>query len=110
MFGQIFIKYDVIYHHYIFSTVLLLINIVAEYCVRAEDITLSASSLLRYVTELLHSFNSRSCRLVLGGEAVSDKTGKKKITSANLALLLRALQLLLWLVPKIQVHFMGKLF
>uniref|UniRef100_A0A1B6DGB4 Vacuolar protein sorting-associated protein 54 n=1 Tax=Clastoptera arizonana TaxID=38151 RepID=A0A1B6DGB4_9HEMI len=91
------------------GTVLILINIAAEYCVRAEDMTLSAHSLLHYLSELLSTFNSRSCKLVLGAEAVSEKTGLKKITSTNLALVLRALQLVLWLIPHIRLHFQGLL-
>lgn len=78
---------------------------IAEYCVRAEDLTLSAQSLLRYLTDLLQQFNRKSCKMVLGGEAVSEKTGLKKITSSNLALLMRTLQLLLQFVPPIQTHF-----
>lgn len=92
----------------VFRTVLILINIAADYCVRAEDMTLSAHSLLHYLSELLSTFNSRSCKLVLGAEAVSEKTGLKKITSTNLALVLRALQLVLWLIPHIRLHFQGK--
>lgn len=86
---------------------LLLINVIAEYCVRAEEITLSVKCLLRYVTELLQLFNRKSCKLVLGGEAVSEKTGLKMITSSNLALLMRALQLILKLVPLIKKHFLS---
>lgn len=87
------------------GTVLMLVNIASEYCVRAEEMPLSAPSLLRYLSELLQTFNSRSCQLVLGAEAVSDKTGLKKITSTNLVLVLRALQLVLWLIPHIRLHF-----
>lgn len=93
-----------------FRTVLLLINVIAEYCVRAEEITLSVKCLLRYVTELLQLFNRKSCKLVLGGEAVSEKTGLKMITSSNLALLMRALQLILKLVPLIKKHFISMFF
>ncbi|XP_075224349.1 VPS54 subunit of GARP complex scat isoform X2 [Lycorma delicatula] len=91
------------------GTVLILVDIVAEYCVRAEDITLTAHSLLRHLAELLQVFNSRTAKLVLGAEAVSDKTGLKKITSINLALVLRALQLILWLIPHVRIHFEGLL-
>ncbi|XP_054263192.1 vacuolar protein sorting-associated protein 54-like isoform X2 [Macrosteles quadrilineatus] len=91
------------------GTVLILVNIVAEYCVRAEDMSLSAANLLGYLAELLALFNSRSFKLVLGAEAVSEKTGLKKITTANLALVLRALQLLLWLIPHIRLHFQSLL-
>lgn len=83
-------------------------NIVAEYCVRAEDVSLSATNLLGYLAELLYTFNSRSFKLVLGAEAVSEKTGLKQITTTNLALVMRALQLLLWLIPHIRLHFQSK--
>ncbi|RZF39652.1 hypothetical protein LSTR_LSTR001173 [Laodelphax striatellus] len=87
------------------GTVLLLIGIISEYCVRAEDISVTSQALLRHLADLLQVFNSKSAQLVLGAEAVSDKTGLKKITSTNLALVMRALQLLLWLVPHIRMHF-----
>lgn len=83
---------------------------IAEYCERAEEVTLSTKCLLRYLTELLQLFNCKSCKLVLGKEAVSEKTGLKKITSSNLALLMRALQLLLRLIPQIRNHFLGTYF
>lgn len=83
----------------------MLINVISEYCVRAEDTTLSAQCMLRYLAELLQLFNRKSCKLVLGGEALSERTGLKKITSSNLALLMRALQLILKLVPRIKSHF-----
>lgn len=100
----------VFYYYYISfsSTVLILVDIVAEYCVRAEDIPLTSHSLLRHLGELLQVFNSRTAKLVLGAEAVSDKTGLKKITSINLALVLRALQLILWLIPHVRIHFEGQ--
>uniref|UniRef100_A0A0K8THJ3 Vacuolar protein sorting-associated protein 54 n=1 Tax=Lygus hesperus TaxID=30085 RepID=A0A0K8THJ3_LYGHE len=89
------------------GTVLMLVKIVAEYCFHAEEIPLCAESLLRYVSDLLVQFNSKCYKLILGGEALSEKTGLKKITSTNLALLLRALHLVLWLIPHVRVHFQG---
>ncbi|KAK9507876.1 hypothetical protein O3M35_007645 [Rhynocoris fuscipes] len=89
------------------GTVLILVNIVAEYCVQAEEIPVCAESLLRYLSELLTQFNVRCYKLMLGAEAVSEKTGLKKITTTNLALLLRALQLILWLIPHVRLHFQG---
>ena len=82
---------------------------VAEYCVRAENIILSAQLLLRYLADLLQQFNRKSCKLVLCGEAVSERTGLTKITSSNLALLIRTLQLLSELIPLINNHFMSKI-
>lgn len=89
-------------------TVLILISMISEYCSRAEEITLVTHILPRYIGDLIQIFNSLSCKLVLGGEAVSDKTGLKKITTYNLALALRALQLILYLIPFVVVHFEGK--
>lgn len=87
------------------ATVLLLIQMVTEYCTKADEINLAAQSLLRYVCEILREYNSRSYHLVLQAKAISNKTGLKKITCTNLVLSLRALQLLLWIIPYIQTHF-----
>lgn len=78
---------------------------VTEYCIKADEINLAAQSLLRYVCDILREYNSRSYYLVLQAKAISNKTGLKKITCTNLVLSLRALQLLLWIVPFIQTHF-----
>ncbi|XP_026680076.1 vacuolar protein sorting-associated protein 54-like, partial [Diaphorina citri] len=93
----------------VIGTVLILISMISEYCSRAEEITLVTHILPRYIGDLIQIFNSLSCKLVLGGEAVSDKTGLKKITTYNLALALRALQLILYLIPFVVVHFEGLL-
>lgn len=98
-----------IYNSSMVRTVLMLVNIVAEYCFHAEEIPVCAESLLRYVSDLLVQFNSKCYKLILGGEALSEKTGLKKITSTNMALLLRALHLVLWLIPHVRVHFQGNL-
>lgn len=89
------------------GTVLMLVNIVAEYCTHAEEIPSCADHLHRYLSELLTQFNARCYSLVLGGDAVSEKTGLKTITINNLALQLRSLQLILWLIPHVRVHFQG---
>lgn len=78
---------------------------ITEYCIKADDINLAAQSLLRYVCDILREYNTRSYYLVLQAKAISNKTGLKKITCTNLVLSLRALQLLLWIVPFIQIHF-----
>lgn len=85
----------------------MLVNMVAEYCFHAEEIPVCAEALLRYVSDLLVQFNSKCYKLILGGEALSEKTGLQKITSTNMALLLRALHLVLWLIPHVRVHFQG---
>lgn len=83
---------------------------VTEYCAKADEINLAAQSLLRYVCDILREYNSQSYYLVLQAKAISNKTGLKRITCTNLVLSLRALQLLLWIVPHIQSHFYSNLF
>ncbi|XP_065173902.1 vacuolar protein sorting-associated protein 54 [Atheta coriaria] len=86
------------------GTVLMLIRLVCEYCVCAHNLPLLATVVYRNLAELLRTFNSRSCQLVLGAGALKT-AGLKTITSTNLALTSRALQLVLWLVPHIRAHF-----
>lgn len=86
------------------GTVLMLIKLVSEYCVCAYDLQLLAPVIGRNLAELLRTFNSRSCQLVLGAGALRT-AGLKTITSANLALTSRSLQLVLWMISCIRVHF-----
>lgn len=83
---------------------LLLVQIVSEYCRCAMQLPVVAGHLSRHVVDLLRTFNSRSCQLVLGAGALH-VAGLKTITSGNLALVSRALQLVLWLLPKVKHHF-----
>ncbi|KAF5271943.1 hypothetical protein FQA39_LY07960 [Lamprigera yunnana] len=86
------------------GTVLMLIRLVSEYCVCAYDLPILAPVIGRNLTELLRTFNSRSCQLVLGAGALRT-AGLNTITSTTLALTSRALQLVLWLIPHIRAHF-----
>nr|CAD7451911.1 unnamed protein product [Timema tahoe] len=86
------------------GTVLLLLKIVTEYCQCAEDLSAMAPTLCRQLAELLVLFNSRCCQLVIGAGALH-LAGLKTITSTNLALASRALQLVLWLIPRVKKHF-----
>lgn len=86
------------------GTVLMLIKLVSEYCVCAYDLQLLAPVIGRNLAELLRTFNSRSCQLVLGAGALRT-AGLKTITSTNLALTSRSLQLVLWVISCIRVHF-----
>jgi vacuolar protein sorting-associated protein 54 len=86
------------------GTVLLLLKMVAEYCVCATHLIVMAPNLCRHLAELLQLFNSRCCQLVLGAGALH-VAGLKTITTTNLALASRALQLLLWLIPHVKDHF-----
>lgn len=84
----------------------MLIRLIIEYCVCAKDLPLLAPVIGRNVSELLRTFNSRSCQLVLGAGALKT-AGLKTITSTNLALASRALQLVLWMIPHVRAHFTG---
>ncbi|XP_075149329.1 VPS54 subunit of GARP complex scat [Haematobia irritans] len=86
------------------ASALLLVQMLCEYCRCAQRLPIVAGYLSRNVVDLLRTFNSRSCQLVIGAGALR-VAGLKTITSTNLALVSRALQLVLWLLPKIKVHF-----
>ncbi|XP_053672696.1 vacuolar protein sorting-associated protein 54 [Anopheles nili] len=83
---------------------LLLVQIVGEYCRCASQLPVIAPQLGRNVVDLLRMFNSRCCQLVLGAGALH-VAGLKTITSSNLALVSRALELVLWLLPHVKRHF-----
>uniref|UniRef100_A0A1B0D2T3 Vacuolar protein sorting-associated protein 54 n=1 Tax=Phlebotomus papatasi TaxID=29031 RepID=A0A1B0D2T3_PHLPP len=83
---------------------LLLVQIVSEYCRCAQQLPLISAQLSRSIVDLLRTFNSRCCQLVLGAGALH-VAGLKTITSGNLALVSRALQLVLWLLPHVKEHF-----
>lgn len=86
------------------SVVLMLIRLVTEYCICASDLPLMAPVIGKNLSELLRTFNSRSCQLVLGAGALRT-AGLKTITSTSLALTSRALQLVLWMIPHVRAHF-----
>ncbi|KAJ8246182.1 hypothetical protein GJAV_G00264610 [Gymnothorax javanicus] len=90
------------------GTVLLLIRIFLEYCQCVNDIPSIATDMLTRLSDLLKHFNSRSCQLVLGAGALQ-VVGLKTITTKNLALVSRCLQLVLHYIPVIRVHFESKL-
>jgi vacuolar protein sorting-associated protein 54 len=85
---------------------LILVQIVSEYARCASHLPLLATQMGRNVIDLLRTFNSRCCQLVLGAGAVH-VAGLKMITISNLALVSRALQLVLWLMPQVRNHFNG---
>lgn len=86
------------------GSALILIQIVSEYCRCASHLPIIASQMSRNVVDLLRTFNSKACQLVLGAGAVH-VAGLKLITISNLALVSRALQLVLWLMPHVKNHF-----
>ncbi|XP_026159336.1 vacuolar protein sorting-associated protein 54 isoform X1 [Mastacembelus armatus] len=90
------------------GTVLLLIRIFLEYCQCVNDIPSVATDMLTRLSDLLKHFNSRSCQLVLGAGALQ-VVGLKTITTKNLALASRCLQLVVHYIPIIRAHFETKL-
>ncbi|XP_074552157.1 vacuolar protein sorting-associated protein 54 [Halichoeres trimaculatus] len=90
------------------GTVLLLIRIFLEYCQCVNDIPSIATDMLTRLSDLLKHFNSRSCQLVLGAGALQ-VVGLKTITTKNLALASRCLQLVVHYIPLIRAHFETKL-
>ncbi|XP_049577250.1 vacuolar protein sorting-associated protein 54 isoform X2 [Syngnathus scovelli] len=90
------------------GTVLLLIRIFLEYCQCVNDIPAIATDMLMRLADLLKHFNSRSCQLVLGAGALQ-VVGLKTITTKNLALASRCLQLVVFYIPVIRQHFESKL-
>ncbi|XP_010887569.1 vacuolar protein sorting-associated protein 54 [Esox lucius] len=90
------------------GTVLILIRIFLEYCQCVNDIPSIATDMLTRLSDLLKHFNSRSCQLVLGAGALQ-VVGLKTITTKNLALASRCLQLVVHYIPVIRAHFETKL-
>ncbi|GCB68050.1 hypothetical protein scyTo_0008166, partial [Scyliorhinus torazame] len=90
------------------GTVLMLIRIIFEYCQCVDDIPSITTDMLTRLSDLLKHFNSRSCQLVLGAGALQ-VVGLKTITTKNLALASRCLQLIVHYIPKIRVHFEARL-
>ncbi|TDG44187.1 hypothetical protein AWZ03_009361 [Drosophila navojoa] len=86
------------------SVALLLIQMLYEYGGSAQRLPLLAGYHSRNVIDLLRCFNSRSCQLIIGAGAMR-VAGLKTITSTNLALVSRALQLVLYLLPRLRDHF-----
>uniref|UniRef100_A0A2K6FYW0 Vacuolar protein sorting-associated protein 54 n=1 Tax=Propithecus coquereli TaxID=379532 RepID=A0A2K6FYW0_PROCO len=90
------------------GTVLLLIRIILEYCQCVDNIPSVTTDMLTRLSDLLKYFNSRSCQLVLGAGALQ-VVGLKTITTKNLALSSRCLQLIVHYIPVIRGHFEARL-
>nr|XP_033794558.1 vacuolar protein sorting-associated protein 54 isoform X1 [Geotrypetes seraphini]XP_033794559.1 vacuolar protein sorting-associated protein 54 isoform X1 [Geotrypetes seraphini] len=90
------------------GTVLLLMRIILEYCQCVDDIPSITTDMLTRLSDLLKYFNSRSCQLVLGAGALQ-VVGLKTITTKNLALSSRCLQLIVHYIPIIRAHFEARL-
>ncbi|KAK4307536.1 hypothetical protein Pmani_020683 [Petrolisthes manimaculis] len=81
----------------------VVVRLIVEYSECASTLRLAAQQLLTRLVDLLKRFNADSCRLLIEAGAVS--LGLKTITTRNLALAWRSLQLLLTLMPRVSTHF-----
>lgn len=81
----------------------VVVRLIVEYAECASTLRLAAQQLLTRLTDLLRRFNSDTCRLLIEAGAVA--LGLKTITTRNLALAWRSLQLLLTLLPRLNTHF-----
>ncbi|XP_014216228.1 vacuolar protein sorting-associated protein 54 [Copidosoma floridanum] len=84
--------------------VLILIQIIHEYCRTGSELSALSGMIGRQLAELLRHYNSRCCQLVLGAGAMQ-VAGLKTITSTILVLAARSLKLVLWLMPFVKAHF-----
>lgn len=83
------------------ATVQLLIKILLEYSDATKQSPVIVQYLVHCMLELIRLFNSRCCQLVLGAGAIQS-AGLKTISTSNLALVSRSLQVILWLLPLIR--------
>uniref|UniRef100_A0A915D155 Vacuolar protein sorting-associated protein 54 n=1 Tax=Ditylenchus dipsaci TaxID=166011 RepID=A0A915D155_9BILA len=90
------------------GTALLLLRILAQYCSLLETFPQCVSELLLNVVEVLKSFNSRTCQLILGAGALQ-MVGLKTISVKHLALASRSLQLIAKFIPVIRKDFSNQL-
>ncbi|XP_023287854.1 vacuolar protein sorting-associated protein 54 [Orussus abietinus] len=86
------------------GSVLILTQMIHEYCRAGSELTALSGALGRQLAELLRHYNSRCCQLVLGAGAMQ-AAGLKRITSTILVLTSRSLKLVLWLMPYVRAHF-----
>lgn len=86
------------------NSALILIQIIHEYCQCASSLPMIATQLSRHLIDLLRTFNSKCCQLVLGAGALR-VAGLTTITVGNLALVSRSLGLMIWFIPRIKGHF-----
>ncbi|KAF7233167.1 hypothetical protein EG68_03903 [Paragonimus skrjabini miyazakii] len=89
------------------GTVLLLLPIIADYVDMAKRLPCQPWSVIEVTSrlaDLLNSFNSRTCQLVLGAEA-RRTADLPTISARNLALASRSLQLVLYCITIMRTYF-----
>ncbi|KAI1720539.1 vps54-like protein domain-containing protein [Ditylenchus destructor] len=88
----------------VIGTALILLRILAQYCSLLVIFPQCVAELLLNVVEILKSFNSRTCQLILGAGALQ-LVGLKTISVKHLALASRSLQLVAKFIPVIRKEF-----
>ncbi|XP_059162302.1 vacuolar protein sorting-associated protein 54-like [Physella acuta] len=86
------------------GTVLMLVKMMVEYCQCVVDIPTATPDLLTRLIDLLKMFNSRTCQLLIGAGA-RQLVGLRTISTRNLALASRCLQLVVFFIPQVTEHF-----
>lgn len=86
------------------NSALILVQIISEYCQCASNLPMISMQLSRHLIDLLRTFNSKCCQLVLGAGALR-VAGLTTITVGNLSLVSRSLKLVIWFIPRIKAHF-----
>ncbi|KAI6653701.1 hypothetical protein LOD99_3205 [Oopsacas minuta] len=89
-------------------TLLILLNMIIDYCYCLQDIPLLVTDILTKLVKLIESFNTKSCHLVLGAGGLH-AMGLKNISSRHLALVQRCLEALLVVLPLAEQCFYNKL-
>lgn len=90
------------------GTALILLKLVVEYCEFVDKLPCAAPEILNRLVELLKTFNSRTCQLILGAGALH-LVGLKTISTRNLGLASRCLQLMMSYFPLVKSHFYTRL-
>ncbi|VDL28063.1 unnamed protein product [Hymenolepis diminuta] len=89
------------------DTVFTLIPLIFDYLRLGEQLAtwpLQLQDIQQNLSKFLALFNSRSCKLVLGAEAL-ERQILKKIVARNMALVARSLDFLLVLIPVLNMYF-----
>nr|CDS29875.1 diagnostic antigen gp50 [Hymenolepis microstoma] len=89
------------------DTIFTLILLIFDYLRLGEQLAkwpLQLQDIQQNLSKFLALFNSRSCKLVLGAEAL-ERQILKKIVARNMALVIRSLECLLVLIPVLNVYF-----
>ncbi|XP_065066741.1 vacuolar protein sorting-associated protein 54-like isoform X1 [Rhopilema esculentum] len=86
------------------GTLLLVMKMVVEYCQCVDDTPVLTAEILTKLCEILKSYNSRLCQLVLGAGALKT-VGLKTITAKHLGLAAQCLEVIIIHIPIFKSHF-----